>query len=57
MYNYKKYYHFSFFIDLSKTFDTINYDILLDKIDYYRIRDLPLKWLKFYLSIRENEHC
>ena len=33
------------YIDLSNTFDTLNFKILLYKVHYYRITDIPLKLL------------
>ena len=37
------------YVDLSKAFDTINYDILLDKLSYCGISGTALKLLKNYL--------
>ena len=34
------------YIDLSKAFDTLNFDMLLYKLHYYGIRDITLKLLK-----------
>ena len=42
------------FIDLSKAFDTVDHDILLEKIKYYGIRNMPHMWLKNYLSNRKQ---
>ena len=38
------------YIDLSKAFDTLNFDILLYKLHYYGITDTALKLLKSYMS-------
>ena len=42
------------FIDLSKAFDTINHKILIDKLEHYGIRELPLQWFKDYLCNRKQ---
>ena len=42
------------FIDLEKAFDTVNYKILLSKLDHYGIRDNALKCLTSYLMNRKQ---
>ena len=55
------------FIDLSKTFNTVNYNILLEKLKAFGIQSENLKWFRSYLSNRKqsisyddsktNENC
>ena len=40
------------FLDLAKTFDTVNHDILLQKLDVYGIRGICLKLFESYLKNR-----
>ena len=46
--------HISILIDLKKAFDTMNHNILIQKLELYGIRQLPLKWIGSYLCNRSS---
>ena len=41
-------------IDLSKAFDTINHNLLIEKLDAYGIHKVELSWFSDYLSERRQ---
>ena len=42
------------FLDFCMAFDIVNHDILFTKLECLGIHDIPLKWLKSYLSYRDQ---
>ena len=42
------------FIDLRKDFDTVNHEILRNKLGHYGVRDSMLNWFKSYMIERKQ---
>ena len=40
------------FLDIKKAFDTVNHELFLEKLNYYRINGAVYNWFKSYLSNR-----
>ena len=43
------------FIDLSKAFDLVNHDILLEKLKPYGMHETTVRWLSSYLKDRYQQ--
>ena len=46
----------SLFLDLSKAFDTVNHQILLNKLRYYGLQQSEYNGFQSYLSNRKQQH-
>ena len=42
------------FIDLKKAFDTVDHELLVEKLNVYGIRGVANKWLQNYLANRKQ---
>ena len=52
-----KKYALGIFVDLKKAYNTLNYEVLLEKLNFYGIRGIALKWISSYLENRSQYVC
>ena len=53
----KKHFAWGIFMHLQKAFDTINYGILLDKLNYYGVKGISNMWFETFLKETwKNQH-
>lgn len=45
----------SLFLDLSKAFNTVNHQILLNKLKYYGLQQSEQNWFRCYLCDRKQQ--
>ena len=49
--------HINFYLDLSKAFDSLNHNILLNKLSYYGVTHMANTLLRSYLYIQPKTIC
>ena len=52
-----KMYYISVFVDLIKAFDTVDHELLCEKMFFYGIRGVAYNWISSYLSNRSQFVC
>jgi hypothetical protein len=50
----KRIYIIGIFIDLSKGYDMLNHELLLEKLSYYGVRGTTNSWFRSYLTNRRQ---